>query len=87
MAKKTAPSDDTPFEELMNGLEGIVGKLEKGTLSLEDSLSAYEDGVRLVRRAQARLDSMDRRLEELLADGTLAPLDVDEEVAPVRGDE
>jgi exodeoxyribonuclease VII small subunit len=83
---KTPATDDAPFESLMSGLEGIVMKLEKGELSLEDSLTAYEEGVRLVRRAQTRLDTMDKRLSELLADGTLAPLDLDDDVAPLQSD-
>jgi exodeoxyribonuclease VII small subunit len=50
-------------------LEQLVGTLEEGELSLEDSLQAYEEGVGLVRRAGGRLDDMDARLEELLQDG------------------
>lgn len=68
-------SDAEPaFEELLAKLEEVVAGLERGDLSLEESLKAYEDGTALVRRAQARLDGMDKRLEELLADGTTAPL-------------
>ena len=58
-------------------------RLERGDLPLEDSLRAYEEGIGLVRAAQARLDAMDRRLEQLLADGTTAPL----LSAPARDDE
>jgi exodeoxyribonuclease VII small subunit len=83
---KAQTTDDAPFESLMSGLESIVMKLEKGELSLEESLTAYEEGVRLVRRAQSRLDVMDKRLSELLADGTLAPLDLDDDVAPLKSD-
>lgn len=87
MAKTKQPSDDVPFEGLLEKLDALVTTLEKGELSLEDSLTAYEDGVRLVRHANARLDQMDKRLLQLLADGTLAPLDVKDEVANHHGEE
>jgi exodeoxyribonuclease VII small subunit len=62
------------FEGLMKSLEAIVHRLERGELSLEDSLSAYEQGIGLVRAAQARLDGMDQRLAQLLEDGRTVPL-------------
>ena len=72
-----APRDgDEPFEVLLTRLEQIVQRLERGELPLEDSLRAYEDGIGLVRQAQGRLDGMDRRLEQILADGRTAPLQV-----------
>lgn len=62
------------FEELFKKLEAVVQRLERGDLSLEDSLKAYEDGIALVRSAQGRLDGMDRRLEQLLGDGRTASM-------------
>lgn len=66
----TAPS----FEEALENLERVVVRLEKGELSLEQSLTAYEEGVRLVNAARERLDGMQSRLEQLLHDGKTAPL-------------
>ena len=65
---------DASFESVLNRLEQVVLRLERGDLSLDDSLKAYEEGIGLVRRAQGRLDGMEKRLEELLADGRTAPL-------------
>ena len=63
------------FEQTLKRLEEVVQKLERGELSLEDSLTAYEQGIALVRSAQGRLDGMDKRLEQLLHDGkSLAPM-------------
>ena len=66
---------ETPerFEDVMKRLEQIVGALERGDLPLEDALAAFEQGVGLVRRAQARLADMERRVEVLMADGTVRP--------------
>jgi len=61
---------EVPFEVVLQSLEGIVTQLEKGDVSLEDSLKAYEKGVQLVREAEKRLEGMEMRIEELLSDGT-----------------
>lgn len=55
------------FEEAIQRLGEIVEKLEGGELPLEDSLALFEEGVRLTRLSQARLDVAERRIEELLA--------------------
>lgn len=67
---------EAPFETVLQSLEGIVTKLEKGDVSLEDSLRAYEKGVQLVREAEKRLESMETRIEELLADGNKKPFEL-----------
>lgn len=67
---------EVPFETVLQRLEGIVTQLEKGEISLEDSLRAYEKGVQLVREAEKRLEGMETRIEELLADGTKKPLEI-----------
>ena len=72
---KTEPS----FEDVLKRFEAVVLRLEKGDLPLEESLRAYEEGVALVRSAQGRLDGMDRRLEQLLADGRTSPLPAPQE--------
>ena len=58
------------FEGALAALEGVVARLEKGDLTLEQSLVAYEDGVRLVHAAKGKLDAMQTRLEQLLDDGS-----------------
>ena len=64
-----------PFEDLIDRLEHLVDTLEGGELSLEDSLKAYEQGIRAVREAQGRLDAMDARLEQLTKDGRVVKLE------------
>jgi exodeoxyribonuclease VII small subunit len=55
------------FEEAIKKLSEIVQKLEKGELPLEDSLRLFEEGVRLSRASQARLDAAQKKVEELLS--------------------
>jgi exodeoxyribonuclease VII small subunit len=62
------------FESSLSELERIVRKLEDGEMSLEESLKLFEDGVKLSRECQERLDQAERRIEVLLkdADGNLS---------------
>ena len=62
---ETSP-EGTSFEESTRRLAQIVTELEGGDLPLERSLSLFEEGVRLARAAQDRLDKAERRVEELL---------------------
>ena len=55
------------FEATLERLHHIVERLESGELDLEESLQLFEEGVRLSRASQARLDSAEKRIEELLA--------------------
>jgi len=63
------------FEESTRRLSQIVAELEGGDLPLERSLLLFEEGVRLARLSQARLDEAERRVEELLGiDGQGKPV-------------
>jgi exodeoxyribonuclease VII small subunit len=54
------------FEDATTRLAAIVTELEGGDLPLERSLALFEEGVRVARAAQERLDQAERRVEELL---------------------
>lgn len=56
------------FEASLKELEKIVRRLEEGELPLEDSLKLFEDGVKLSRECQERLNQAERRIEVLLKD-------------------
>jgi exodeoxyribonuclease VII small subunit len=62
------PTDSEPsFEDAVRRLSEIVQTLERGELPLEDSLHLFEEGVRLSRLSQARLDRAEKKVEKLLA--------------------
>lgn len=54
------------FEEALSELEGLVQRLEKGELPLEESLAAFERGMALVRQLGERLTQVEQRVEVLL---------------------
>jgi len=68
------------FESLMAELQKTLDSLEKGDQSLEVSMKSYETGVMLVRFLEEKLKSMEGRMEEILADGTIKDLKVDVDV-------
>lgn len=56
------------FEKALAELEQIVAKLEKGAVSLNDSLALFEKGVKLARFLRGELDKAERKVEILLRD-------------------
>ena len=76
------PEANEKFEDALAELEGIVQRLEKGELPLEESLAAFERGMVLVRQLGDRLTQVEERVEKLLRTETgklvLAPLRDDE---------
>jgi exodeoxyribonuclease VII small subunit len=61
------------FEDALNKLEKIVSQLEAGEISLEESLKLFEEGIRLSRLCNQKLDEAEKKVEILLKgkDGTL----------------
>lgn len=59
---------DMTFEKALSDLEHIVEKLEKGGLSLNESLSLFEKGVKLARYLRDELEKAEKKIEILLKD-------------------
>jgi exodeoxyribonuclease VII small subunit len=61
------------FEESLKKLETIVEQLEKGDLSLEDSLKLFEEGVGLSAACKKELDAAEGKVQILIKqrDGSL----------------
>ena len=63
MAKKNL--SDFNFERALENLEEIVSSMEKGDLTLEDSLKAFETGIKLTRECQAALKDAEQKVRVL----------------------
>ena len=61
------------FETSLEELERIVRELERGDLPLEKSLELFEQGVKLSRACQERLNEAERRIEILTRDNQGKP--------------
>ena len=75
MSRETAKSavDDTPFEQAMQELEQIVGELEKGQVSLDESVALYARGRALQDRCEKLLALAEARVEKITLDENGAP--------------
>ena len=77
-AADAAPNAVARFEHSLDELEQLVQRMEKGDLSLDDSLAAYERGVSLYRHCQTALEQAELRvrlLSDPLDPGTAEPFD------------
>lgn len=60
--------EELSFEEAMGALETIVDSLETGRLPLEEMVTAYERGVKLLRTCRSRIETARQRVELITAD-------------------
>jgi len=54
------------FEEAMEELEKLVEQMERGELSLEESLKSFERGIKLTRTCQQALQDAEQKVQILL---------------------
>lgn len=68
MATQYKPIEDMTFREAAAELDGIVRMLESNTMELEDVLSAYERGVKLIAALQKRLSEAEQKVDVLMGE-------------------
>lgn len=56
------------FEAAVGELEGIVRKIEGGSLTLDESLSVFEKGIALTRECEGLLSAAKARVEKVIRD-------------------
>ncbi len=62
------------FEERLKALDGIVARMEAGEMTLQESLAAYEEGMKLTRALNEELSQAEKRMQEL-AGGVITPME------------
>jgi len=69
------------FEDAMRRLEEIVEELEGGDLSLDQTLKRFQDGIKLSRFCEKKLDETEKQVSLLLReeDGTISETPFEEE--------
>ena len=65
------------FEATLKELEDLVKQMESGDLGLEDSLRAFERGVKLTRQCQAALKNAELRVRALTENDDFEDLDTE----------
>ncbi|MGE5179944.1 MAG: exodeoxyribonuclease VII small subunit [Bacteroidota bacterium] len=98
MKRKEGPAPSGPdaggepsFENMMERLEKLVGTLETGNLTLEESIHSFEEGMALVKRCNEVLDQAEQRIQKLTRDAAgkprTAPVTEDDEADEERSGE
>ena len=54
------------FEDNMENLEKIVTELEKGELNLDDSISKFEEGIKISKECNKILEEAEKKITILL---------------------
>ena len=64
------PIEQMTFEEALAELEGVVTRLERGDVALDDSINLYERGAQLRARCQQKLAEAEEKVSRItLGDG------------------
>ena len=63
------PVAEMSFEEAMRALEEVVGKLERGDVPLEESITLYERGAELKKRCETKLKEAEEKVAAITLDG------------------
>ena len=64
-AAANVPNANMPFEEAMQKLEAIIEAMESGGLPLETLLARFEEGTRLVKACQTKLEEAELKIQKL----------------------
>jgi exodeoxyribonuclease VII small subunit len=69
------------FEEQLTALEAVVERLERGELSLEDSVRLFEEGIILSNACKLELEKAEGRIQVLVEtqNGTMEPAELDDD--------
>lgn len=73
MSAETSDIAKMPFEAAIAELEGIVDRLEKGNVTLEESIKLYERGETLKARCESLLKDAEMRIEKIALGGDGKP--------------
>jgi len=71
MASRAKPNE---FEKAFQDLEKIVQRLESEELPLDESLQLFEEGIRLSRFCNQKLEEVEKKIELILADAKGQPV-------------
>lgn len=73
MSEEKTEGGEVKFEAALKRMEEIVAKLEGGDLELEKSIGLFEEGVKMSKTLQRKLDEAEQKIERLVRerDGSL----------------
>lgn len=72
MEEKEMGNQETPIEENLKELDGIVEKLESRDISLEESFTLYQKGMELLKQCSNKIDRVEKKMLKINEDGELS---------------
>ena len=69
------------FEQSLAELEALVERMESGEMSLEESLKAFEQGIKYTRECQKALSKAEQKVQQLIQKNGQT------EIVPFNGEE
>lgn len=80
MSKEEQMNEEVSFEQAMQRLEEIVGKLEEGDVPLEKAIEYFQRGMELSKLCHDKLQHVEKQMDFILKeDGELKPFELQEE--------
>ncbi|MBW7909480.1 MAG: exodeoxyribonuclease VII small subunit [Kiritimatiellae bacterium] len=68
--RETTPADDPlDFEKALTRLESLVKEMETGNLSLDKMMAHFEEGSKLVKTCDQKLNEVEKKIEKLVKKG------------------
>ncbi|KPJ59835.1 MAG: hypothetical protein AMJ46_09375 [Latescibacteria bacterium DG_63] len=67
MKSKREESGAKTFEQALERLETLVDTLERGNLSLEESIAYFEEGTQLIKECAEKLEAAEAKLQKLVS--------------------
>jgi exodeoxyribonuclease VII small subunit len=64
-----------PLEELFAKAEELTGQLADPELALEEAFEAYQEGMKIIRACNSRIDQVEKQMLAMNRDGELVPFD------------
>ncbi|MBN1489014.1 MAG: exodeoxyribonuclease VII small subunit [Phycisphaerae bacterium] len=85
---RNAGKNEPTFEQALTRLESIVESIEQGKVSLEESITQYEEGMKLIHRCRSILTDAEQKIQklQLSAEGELKAEPFDAEAAEDEAD-
>ena len=69
--------EDLNLEELFARAEALIGQMEEPELPLEEAFAAYEQGMKIIRACNSRIDQVEQKMLVMNAEGELTPFGED----------
>lgn len=69
--------DELSVEEAFARMQALIKDMEREDATLEQSFADYEEGMRLVRLCTGKIDNVERKVQQMNADGSLSSFEAE----------